>query len=160
MKKRKRWIFYLFIFFLKVNINSKRWQNVILIGDFNTVFTELDLASEMVFKTDKGREELVKIMRECNFIDVWRERNRTKRKFSRMQVVMNKIKQSRIDYVLCNEEMEGNIKKKKKLFYKEVGLSDHFFLCVKLDLEWKSGKRTRGMGFKCNNFKRRIFRKN
>lgn len=117
-------------FFKKVNINLKTWQNVILMGDFNTVFTELDLASEMVFKTDKGREELVKIMKECNLIDIWRERNRKKRKFSRVQVVMNKIKQSRIDYVLCKEEMEGNI---KNVFYKEVGYSDHFLLCMTLD---------------------------
>ncbi len=37
---------------------------------------------------------------------------------------MNELKQSRIDYVLCDGEMEGNI---KSVYYKEVGLSDLFF---------------------------------
>ncbi len=110
-------------FFLNMNDKINTWQNVILIGDFNTVFSELDLGSKMVFRAEKGREELVKVMKESNLIDVWRERNRTKRKFSRAQVVMNQLKQSRIDYVLCNGEMEGNI---KSVYYKEVGLSDHF----------------------------------
>ncbi len=117
-------------FFLNMNDKINTWQNVILIGDFNTVFSELDLGSKMVFRAEKGREELVKVMKESNLIDVWRERNRTKRKFSRAQVVMNQLKQSRIDYVLCNGEMEGNI---KSVYYKEVGLSNHFFLRVEID---------------------------
>ncbi len=130
MKKKRR-----LIFFLNMNDKINTWQNVILIGDFNTVFSELDLGSKMVFRAEKGREELVmvkvmKVMKESNLIDVWRERNRTKRKFSRAQVVMNQLKQSRIDYVLCNGEMEGNI---KSVYYKEVGLSDHFFLRVEID---------------------------
>ncbi len=84
MKKKGR------LKFLKnMNDKIKTWKNVILIGDFNTVFSEIDLASKMVFKAEKGREELVKAMKESNLIDVWRERNRTKRKFSRTQVVMN-----------------------------------------------------------------------
>ncbi len=37
---------------------------------------------------------------------------------------MNQLIQSRIDYVLCNGEMEGNI---KSVYYKEFGLSDTFF---------------------------------
>lgn len=117
-------------FLKKVNFNLKKWQKVILIGDFNTVFTELDLASKMVFKADKGREELVKIMADFNLIDVWRERNRTKRTFSRIQRVMKEMKRSRIDYVLCNGDIEGSI---KNVFYKEVCFSDHSFLNVKLD---------------------------
>ncbi len=52
------------------------------------------------------------------------ERNRTKRKFSRAQVVMNQLKQSRIDYVLCNGEMEGNI---KSVYYKKLDLVIIFF---------------------------------
>ncbi len=118
-------------FFKNMNDKIKTWKNVILIGDFNTVFSEIDLASKMVFKAEKGREELVKAMKESNLIDVWRERNRTKRKFSRTQVVMNELKQSRTDYVLCDGEMEGNI---KSVYYKEVGLSDLFFLRVEIDL--------------------------
>ncbi len=38
--------------------------------------------------------------------------------------MMNQLILSRIDYVLCNGEMEGNI---KSVYYKEFGLSDHFF---------------------------------
>ncbi len=56
---------------------------MILLGDFNTVFTELYLASNMVFKIDKGREDLKKVMGHFKLIDVLRERNRTSRQFSR-----------------------------------------------------------------------------
>ncbi len=55
----------------------------------------------MVFKTDKGREELKKMMGDFKLIDVWRERNRTSSQFSRRQFVLKELKQSRIDYVLC-----------------------------------------------------------
>lgn len=98
-------------FIRKVNSNMRSWQNVILVGDFNTVYSELHLASKMVCKAGKGREELMKVMKESYLIDVWRERNRTRREYSRKQVVMNEVKQSRIDYVLCDREMEGNIKR-------------------------------------------------
>ncbi len=88
-------------FFKTISDNVRIWERVILMGDFNTVFTKLDLASNMVFKTDKGREELKKMMGDFKLIDVWRERNRTSRQFSRRQFVLKELKQSRIDYVLC-----------------------------------------------------------
>lgn len=48
-------------------------------GDFKTVFSKLDMAEGMVFKTDTGRIELKLLMEENNMIDVWRERNEKKR---------------------------------------------------------------------------------
>lgn len=117
-------------FFKTISDNVRIWERVILMGDFNTVFTELDLASNMVFKTDKGREELKKMMGDFKLIDVWRERNRTSRQFSRRQFVLKELKQSRIDYVLCTEEMQGNI---SNVYYKRAGFSDHSFLFLTLD---------------------------
>ncbi len=46
-----------------------------MMGDFNTVFSKLEMGEGMVFKTDKGRKELKLLMEENNIIDVWRERN-------------------------------------------------------------------------------------
>lgn len=52
-----------------------KYERILIMGDFNTVFSKLDMAEGMVFKTDK---ELKLLMEENNMIDVWRERNEKK----------------------------------------------------------------------------------
>ncbi len=69
-------------------------------------------------------------MGDFKLIDVLRERNRTSRQFSRRQFVLKELKQSRIDYVLCAEEMQGDI---INVYYKRVGFSDHSLLFFMLD---------------------------
>ncbi len=43
-------------FFEDLQILTKKWENAILVGDFNTVFSKFDMADGMVFKTDVGRK--------------------------------------------------------------------------------------------------------
>ncbi len=40
----------------------EKWENIILMGDFNTVLSRLDIANDLVYKRDSGREELLKVM--------------------------------------------------------------------------------------------------
>lgn len=61
---------------------------------------------------------------------------------------MNELKQSRIDYVLCDGEMEGKI---KCVYYKEVGLSDIFRGEIRF---YKNRKKSRGLSFKCSDIER------
>lgn len=62
-------------FFEGIRILTKKWKNLILAGDFNTVFSKIDMADGMVFKTDVGRKALKEMMEERNLIDVWRGKN-------------------------------------------------------------------------------------
>lgn len=87
MKKEK-------MFFRGLESKIKNWENVILLGDFNVAFTKLDIGNNMVFKTDRGRNELKRLMENFNFIDIWRERNQTRKEYSRRQTVMEDLKQS------------------------------------------------------------------
>lgn len=118
----------------------RNYKDIIMLGDFNTVFSKQDMADGMVFKSDTGRKELKSLMEENNMIDVWRERNEKKREFSRRQIVGNFMCQTRIDMVLCTRNIEGFI---EKLSYEETSLSDHKPFFVQLD--WDTGKRGPGV---------------
>nr|BAC82613.1 pol-like protein [Danio rerio] len=118
----------------------KKHERVIIMGDFNTVFSKLEMAEGMVFKTDKGRKELKILMEEMNLIDVWRERNEQTKEYSRRQIVGNFCCQTRIDFILCTRNVEGFINKIK---YEETSLSDHKPLFMKLD--WSNVKRGPGV---------------
>ncbi len=48
--------------FNNLNGQMEKWENIILMGDFNTVLSRLDIANDMVYKRDSGREELLKVM--------------------------------------------------------------------------------------------------
>ncbi len=91
-------------------------------GDFNTVFSKMDIAEGMVFKSDSGRRELKCVMEENNLVDVWRERNEGIREFSRQQVVRNFICRSRIDFLISKRDL---LKLIDSIFYRETNLSDH-----------------------------------
>lgn len=118
----------------------KKHREVIMMGDFNTVFSKLEMGEEMVFKTDKGRKELKLLMEENNIIDVWRERNEKKKEYSRRQLVGNFMCKTRIDFVLCTRNIEGFIGSIK---YEESSLSDHKPIFIQVD--WSSVKRGPGV---------------
>lgn len=107
------------------------WQNVFLIGDFNTVLERIYVDDKMIYKADSGRNELERMMPQHNLIEVWRKRNKSKREYSRRQVVNSVLKQSRLDFLLSNRELEQYI---SKIFYKLYSGSDHDFLYVIMDL--------------------------
>ena len=118
----------------------KKHKEVIMMGDFNTVFSKLEIGEGMVFKNDKGRKELKLLMEENNMIDVWRERNEKKKEYSRRQLVGNFMCKTRIDFILCTRNIEGFIGNIK---YEESSLSDHKPLFIQVD--WSSVKRGPGV---------------
>lgn len=117
----------------------EKWGKVVIAGDFNTVFSKMDMANGMVFKSDGGRKELRSLMEEKNMIDVWRERNGKKKEFSRRQLVGNFMCQTRIDYFLSTRNLEGFI---DGIFYKETTLSDHKMVLMTMDFK----RQTKGPG--------------
>ncbi len=74
------------------------WKQFLIIGDFNTIFSKIDIAEGMVFKSDGGRKEL-RNMDKCDLVDVWRERNEGIRKYSRQQLVRDFCVE--VELILC-----------------------------------------------------------
>lgn len=105
------------------------WKDVILIGDFNVALTKIDVGVSMVYRPDRGRRELAKLMNRYKLIDIWREMHRKEIVYSRRQMTQGQIKQSRIDLVLSTREIRGKV---EKVFYKEVGYSDNKSLTITL----------------------------
>lgn len=105
-------------------------ENVFIMGDFNTLFSKMDMAEGMVYKSDKGRKELNVLIEENDLIDVWKERNEKKRDYSRQPIVQNFMCQTRIDFILIKTALGKYV---EKVYYKETTLSDHKFLFVQMD---------------------------
>ncbi len=91
--------------------------------------TRLDASSSANFKSDGSRKILTEWMRNEDFVDVWREENPHKREFSRRQMVMGSLKQSRIDLCLMKREM---LKYVRNVKYKFVDVSDHAVMTIKV----------------------------
>lgn len=79
--------------------------NCIVGGDFNVKCTRLDMAKNMVYKEDTSRKCLKRLMQSKDMVDAWREENPFKREFSRGQMVMGELKQSRIDLCLVKRDI-------------------------------------------------------
>lgn len=110
----------------------EKWKRVMIAGDFNTVFSQMDMVNGMIFKSDVGRKELRSLMEEKNMIDVWRERNGKKKEYTRRQLVGNFMCQTRIDYFLSTRNLECFI---DGVFYKETTLSDHKMVLMRMDFK-------------------------
>ncbi len=119
-------------------------QNTIMVGDFNVWCSRLDACSVSSLKSDSTRTVLLNLMKEQNMIDVWRNENPNKREYSRRQVVLNSLRQSRIDLCIVKEDIVEYI---KKCMYRFTALSDHAVLCFDLCV----GVEGRGGGVWCFN---------
>ncbi|MGL4945368.1 MAG: endonuclease/exonuclease/phosphatase family protein [Fusobacteriaceae bacterium] len=117
-----------------------KYKEVIMMGDFNTVFSKLDMAEGMVFKTDKGRKELKSLMEEYDIVDVWRERNENKKEYTRRQLVGDFMCKTRIDLILCTRNIEGFICNIK---FEETSFSDHKMISMRMD--WNQMERGPGV---------------
>lgn len=80
-------------------------------------------------KSYVSRKYLTEWMQNEDMVDVWREENPYRKEFSRRQLVMGVLKQSRIDLCLTKREM---LKYVKNVKYKFVGISDHAMMMVKM----------------------------
>lgn len=118
-------------FYKDLNELIEKQENIIVLGDFNTVMQRIDIDDSMQFRRDRGRNELYNIMEKNNMVDVWREMNGMKREYSRRQIVDKILKQSRIDLFLCKKEEVHYV---TKASYKNYSESDHDFLWISMNL--------------------------
>lgn len=124
----------------------RKWINekTIIVGDMNVTLTRNDIAQNNTYKNDTSRTELYNLMEEKNLADVWRLQNPEKRQFSRRQVVMGVLKQSRIDLCLAAPE---TVKIIRGTSYSFNSWSDHAILECSLTYEG----RAKGGGTWCLN---------
>lgn len=114
---------------LFINIFRHVTDNTIIIGDFNTVLSSLDVSKNNVYRHDVSRSYLLHAMSETSMTEVWRDMNIMGRVFSRRQVVMGILKQSRIDFCLVSAPLVGLIGRAE---YTWSSISDHARLAVSL----------------------------
>lgn len=112
-------------------ISLKRWvcKNVMITGDFNVALTKCDVSINNTFKNDCSRTALRNLIDEHNLVEVWRVLNPAERAFSRRQVVMGVMRQSRVDLCLASS---GAVKTMNNLRYVFNKWSDHAYLCWQL----------------------------
>uniref|UniRef100_A0A3Q3EX67 Endonuclease/exonuclease/phosphatase domain-containing protein n=1 Tax=Labrus bergylta TaxID=56723 RepID=A0A3Q3EX67_9LABR len=85
-------------FFIEI---SKWWEgNCVIIGDFNVAMTPTDVSKNNVFKGDVSRGALKDLIITKQCLDIWRLLHPWERAYSRRQIVLNRLKQSRIDLSL------------------------------------------------------------
>ena len=119
--------------------------NCVLVGDFNFKCCRMDAVSNAKFKYDSSRTVFLKMMNENDLVDKWREDNPNKRAFSRRQVVMGELKQSRIDLCIVKREISKYIKQTE---YKFTSWSDHAMLSFRISVK---DDQERGGGIWCLN---------
>lgn len=119
------------LFFRKIKGIVASLGNFVIMGDFNTIFSKMDITEGMVFKSDSGRKELKGMMEDNDLVEVWRERNEGIREFSRQQLVMDFMCRSRIDFILSKRDLVEFI---DGIYYKETFLSDHKILWAEIDM--------------------------
>lgn len=105
------------------------YKDCIIIGDFNVVLTKMDLSNNNIFRSDTSRAALFELISAQNMIDAWRINNPTKREFSRRQIVLGILKQSRIDLCLVSANLVKQINSIKYVFNT---LSDHAHIVCEL----------------------------
>lgn len=104
------------------NLRTLCSENCILVGDFNVKCTRMDVSRCDSFRHDSSRNALWELMKNENLVDIWRAENLNGRVFSRRQVVLNELKQSRIDLCLVKEDV---IQQVQKMSYNFTAYSDH-----------------------------------
>lgn len=119
-------------------------DNCICVGDFNVLCSRMDAANDMSYKRDSSRNELIHLMNGENLVDFWRLENPDKREYSRRQVVLNSLKQSRIDLCLVKQDI---VQYMKNIMYRFTAYSDHAIM------EFQVGKimQQKGGGLWCLN---------
>ena len=122
------------------SLTQKVRENTIIVGDFNVKISRLDVSDTTTFKADMSRATLIEFMNNCNLCDIWRQKNAMKREYSRVQVVLGKLKQSRIDLCLVKT---GLINYVYNINYRLNALSDHATL--RFGLGETAGGRCGGM---------------
>uniref|UniRef100_A0A3B5M3J5 Endonuclease/exonuclease/phosphatase domain-containing protein n=1 Tax=Xiphophorus couchianus TaxID=32473 RepID=A0A3B5M3J5_9TELE len=88
-------------------IGLRKWivTNCIIIGDFNITLTKSDISNNCTFSEDYSRNALFDIIAQNSLIDIWRLFHPGKKQFTRKQVILGKLKQSRLDLCLISSSL-------------------------------------------------------
>uniref|UniRef100_A0A3B3U0H7 Endonuclease/exonuclease/phosphatase domain-containing protein n=1 Tax=Poecilia latipinna TaxID=48699 RepID=A0A3B3U0H7_9TELE len=80
-------------------LGLRQWivTNCIIIGDFNITLTKSDISNNCTFSEDYSRNTLFDIITQNSLVDIWRLFHPGKKQFTRKQVILGKLKQSRLD---------------------------------------------------------------
>ena len=100
-------------------------ERTMIMGDFHVKLSRLDVSDTNTFKSDRSRVALLELLEKCDLCDVWRQKNPTMRDYSRVQKVLGKLNQSRIDLCLVKNGLINYI---QTIQYKLNALSDHAIL--------------------------------
>ena len=116
--------------------------NNIVAGDTNIALTKYDRLPNACVARQTARTELYKCMSKHELIDVWRQKNPTKREYTwtRQDSTTNNTIRTRIDRILISKTLDHNVSKVEIIPYP---LSDHEATTLTLDME----KLKRGKGY-------------
>lgn len=101
-------------------------------GDFNIWQSVLDVNKNMTWCNDISRKTFFEFKRDCDVVDIWRQRYANVQVFSRHQFVKNVMKQSRIDLFLTSMSLNNRV---VNISYQPTTISDHCILIMKMDFE-------------------------
>lgn len=118
--------------------------NCIIVGDFNVALTKIDVSRNNTLKSDTSRAALLDLITLQGLADIWRLMHPKTRDYSRQQLVMGILKQSRIDMCLVSQHM---IKLVNHVKYNINVWSDHADLSFRIAVNRSS----RGCGLWCLN---------
>ena len=129
---------------LRSDINTLGNKYIILAGDFNLVMSpEKDTYSYVTINNPNAREKVLDIVSEYNLIDIWREFNKEKRRYTWR--TKSRHKQARLDFFLISENLMTDVSNTNI----EAGYrSDHSLINISL----KGNEKTQSKTFwKLNN---------
>ena len=101
----------------QIDLHTKKEDNIILLGDFNTTLTPLDRSSG---ELGQGKSELENLIQKFNLEDNWRLQNPKEKLYTHYHGRTNTY--SRIDRAYTNTKIRANIKIKHLM----NSFSDHF----------------------------------
>ena len=104
--------------------------NIILAGDFNLHLSKLDVYKSR-FRSTEAARILIDMLNDMDLIDVWRDRNRTSRRYTWRR--LNPLQQSRIDYIFASANLINNYILKRIEIQLSV-LSDHSILNLEISV--------------------------
>ena len=123
---------------------------IVLAWDFNVHLSELDVY-KCRFRFTRAAQILTDMLNDMELIDVWRERNRTRRRYTWRR--LNPLQQSQIDYVFASENLLST-HILKRIEIKMSVLSDHSILTLEMNVNssdtgpglWRFNPRPAGGG--------------
>ena len=122
-------------------------KNILIGGDLNTYLNNnLDKKGGRVEKQSNFAENINNLCSEFSLVDIWRIRNPSESKFTRIEKSRNGIVQSRLDYILTSLSITYLISNTQ---ISPGNSSDHSIISISLDIT-KTAKRGKGY-WKFNN---------